>query len=95
MSQCREIKVIMSSNPCTTRIAVTKINKKAASYDCLFGPLKSWTRTIFGKKPAYVELDEDFEPLLDEKMAPRPIYAASKIMRMATPRTIKRYNRLP
>ncbi|KAF9772604.1 hypothetical protein IL306_009667 [Fusarium sp. DS 682] len=86
--------IIMSSKPSTTKITTTKNNKKATCHGCLFGPLKSWAKTIFGKKPTCVELDEDFEPLLDEKRAPRPTYAASKIMRMATPRTTKRYNRL-
>ncbi|KAH7269303.1 uncharacterized protein BKA55DRAFT_548222 [Fusarium redolens] len=96
MSQCKEIKIIMSSKPFTTNTtATTKNIRKTSCHDCLFGPLKSWAKTRFGKKPTYVELDDGFEPLLDEKRAPMPTYAVSKIMRIAIPRTIKRHNRLP
>ncbi|RKL33844.1 hypothetical protein BFJ70_g8578 [Fusarium oxysporum] len=97
MSQHKEIKIIMSSKPCTTNstTTTTKNNRKISCHDCLFGPLRSWAKTKFGKKPTYVELHDDFEPLLDEKRAPRPAYEVSKMMCIATPRTIKRYNRLP
>ncbi|KLO92988.1 uncharacterized protein Y057_1463 [Fusarium fujikuroi] len=96
MSQYKEIQIIMSSKPCTTNTTTSSMNNgKISCHDCLFGPLRSWAKTKFGKKPTYVELHDDFEPLLDEKRAPRPIYEVSKIMRTATPRTIKRYNRLP
>ncbi|KAF4956588.1 hypothetical protein FGADI_3740 [Fusarium gaditjirri] len=97
MSQYKEIKIIMSCKPCTTTTptTITKNSRKISCHDCLFGPLRSWAKTIFAKKPTYVELHDDFEPLLDEKRAPRPAYEEYEIMRITTPRTIKRYNRLP
>ncbi|KAF4970894.1 hypothetical protein FSARC_2164 [Fusarium sarcochroum] len=94
MSQYREIKIVMSSRPCTTSTITTKNKRKAAWQGCLFRPIKTWATALFGKKSTYTELDEDYEPLLEEKMAPRPTYAASTFMRRAASRTIRKYNRL-
>ncbi|RBR04210.1 uncharacterized protein FIESC28_11606 [Fusarium coffeatum] len=97
MNQYREIKIAMSSRPTTASTVIEKPNRKAVWPSCLFNfnPIKTWATTMFGNKPAYVELDDDSEPLLDDMRAPRPANVVSSYMRRAASRTIRKYNRLP
>ncbi|KAH7006331.1 hypothetical protein EDB82DRAFT_114903 [Fusarium venenatum] len=94
MNQFREINIIISSRPSTTGTIVAKNKRKTAWSGCLFSPIKTWATTMFGNKPVYVDIDDESEPLLNEKRTPTT-QTVSSFMRRAASRTIRKYSRLP
>ncbi|KAH6960468.1 hypothetical protein DER45DRAFT_159966 [Fusarium avenaceum] len=97
MNQYQEIKIVMSSNQCTTGTVMSRNNRKFTwqRYECLLEPIRAWATAIFRNKSAYTESDEDSEPLVDNMSTFEPTYTGSTLIRLATSRPTKRYSRLP
>ncbi|SPJ71528.1 uncharacterized protein FTOL_01256 [Fusarium torulosum] len=95
MNQFREINIVMSSNPCATGTVIPQSNRKLTWHGCLLDPIRAWATAIFRNNPAYTELDEDSEPLVDDMSTFKPTYAGSTFIRLAMSRPVKRYSRLP
>ncbi|CEF72180.1 unnamed protein product [Fusarium graminearum] len=95
MNQFREINITISPRTNTTGTVVTKKNKKSAWSGCIFSPIKTWATNMFGNKPVYIDMDDESEPLLDERRRPRTTQTVSSFVRRAASRTIRKYSRLP
>ncbi|KAF4458516.1 hypothetical protein FALBO_14747 [Fusarium albosuccineum] len=94
MAQYREIKIVMSSNHNTSTITTNKTQGPMWRAS-IISPVKSWAAKLFRNKYTCVETEDEFEPLLEEKMMYMPKPAGTSFLRTATLRSTKKYSRMP